>query len=105
LLLTMPYTCSPLPTPPPPNSPLPPYTTLFRSDADEYRSLAVVRQHRILRRGRPYGTALKGWPDPRAMLRDQDKSVGRGIARGSGDRKSTRLNSSHEWSWYAVVCL
>src|SRR5207247_4321977 len=25
--------------------------------------------------------------------------------RGSGDRKSTRLNSSHEWISYAVFCL
>src|SRR5438105_3384888 len=24
---------------------------------------------------------------------------------GTGDRKSTRLNSSHEWSSYAVFCL
>src|SRR5207247_8496462 len=24
---------------------------------------------------------------------------------GLGDRKSTRLNSSHEWIWYAVFCL
>src|SRR6266849_8991631 len=26
-------------------------------------------------------------------------------SRGSKDRKSTRLNSSHEWSSYAVFCL
>src|SRR6266536_4838727 len=39
---------------------------------------------------------------------------GRGLGRGSpsawrpdprGDRKSTRLNSSHEWISYAVFCL
>src|SRR5207247_10535664 len=29
---------------------------------------------------------------------------GRGLAR-AGDRKSTRLNSSHEWISYAVFCL
>src|SRR5438105_7431147 len=28
-----------------------------------------------------------------------------GRARTSGDRKSTRLNSSHEWTSYAVFCL
>src|SRR5207247_5797526 len=34
------------------------------------------------------------------------QSVQRGIAiEWDGDRKSTRLNSSHEWISYAVVCL
>src|SRR6266536_4629704 len=27
------------------------------------------------------------------------------LVRGQGDRKSTRLNSSHEWTSYAVFCL
>ena len=31
-------------------------------------SLAQVRRHRILRRGRPYGTPVEGWPDPETML-------------------------------------
>jgi Dyp-type peroxidase family len=32
------------------------------------RSLDEVRRHRILRRGRPFGAPLSGWPDPEQML-------------------------------------
>jgi len=46
--------------------------------SDEYRSLAFVRQHRIIRRGRSYGTPLDGWPDPEAMVARRDPSQGRG---------------------------
>jgi Dyp-type peroxidase family len=47
----------------------------------ERHSLAKVRRHRILRRGRPYGTAVPGWPDPAEMLkhRDADQDGGRGL--------------------------
>ena len=46
---------------------------------DGYRSLAVVRQHRIVRRGRAYGEPLKGWPNPQDMVREDDRSKGRGL--------------------------
>src|SRR3712207_9348954 len=75
----------------PPRSTLFPYTTLFRSaDAIEGRNpasrlLAVARLARQRRRFRDLGTA-----------------DGRG---GPGDRKSTRLNSSHANISYAVFCL
>src|SRR2546422_5663711 len=66
----------------PPRSTLFPYTTLFRSGA-----------------GTP--------SDPRQLGRarrdhdaDQSRSVGH-----TGDRKSTRLNSSHGYISYAVFCL
>jgi Dyp-type peroxidase family len=32
------------------------------------RSLAAVQRHRIVRRGRPFGTPLAGWPNPQEML-------------------------------------
>src|SRR5438445_3781219 len=67
----------------PPRSTLFPYTTLFRS-------LDVVRERHLpppCGRGRPR-------EGPRA---------GRGVLRG--DRKSTRLNSSHANISYAVFCL
>src|SRR5256885_9627664 len=67
----------------PPRSTLFPYTTLFRSDV---RVGVVSRQD-------PRG----GAGDVRALLVPQ---VG-----GSGDRKSTRLNSSHLVISYAVFCL
>src|SRR6266480_5429299 len=67
----------------PPRSTLFPYTTLFRSPRS--------RQRRALLRGRP------------GVTRAHDH---RGARRGQrGDRKSTRLNSSHMSISYAVFCL
>src|SRR5437773_9072555 len=81
-------------TRPTPRSTLFPYTTLFRS---------------------VFGCAGQtGEPDPRGALvhhtgrrcdrdrADRDHGLGSGIA---GDRKSTRLNSSHITISYAVFCL
>src|SRR5690242_21014790 len=67
----------------PPRSTLFPYTTLFRS----IRSDPPARG-----RDRPRGRH----PSPRRRRR---------AARGVGDRKSTRLNSSHMSISYAVFCL
>src|SRR5438105_11268466 len=62
----------------PPRSTLFPYTTLFRSHArGEVTPLRDVRPHL-----------------PRSFVRVE-----------APDRKSTRLNSSHEWISYAVFCL
>src|SRR5436305_4140689 len=66
----------------PPRSTLFPYTTLFRSDVPDHLRGAAVRH-----RGGPAGI------HPRDHLR------------GAGDRKSTRLNSSHVRISYAVFCL
>src|SRR5438105_5097023 len=70
---------------PPPRSTLFPYTTLFRS-----------------RTGLPADSCLepcgasRGWLYiPRERIEIPDPR----------DRKSTRLNSSHEWISYAVFCL
>src|SRR5438105_5873218 len=70
----------------PPRSTLFPYTTLFRSvchassdDADEIR----VQPDRV-----------------DDVKHEKDQAEHRGP-----DRKSTRLNSSHEWISYAVFCL
>src|SRR5258708_18798831 len=76
----------------PPRSTLFPYTTLFRSDAF----------HHLVR-----------WNDAEARIemhlaaaRDVHFSVdGRNFSMGKGDRKSTRLNSSHQIISYAVFCL
>src|SRR5215217_9171999 len=67
----------------PPRSTLFPYTTLFRPRA---------RQSRPPRRDPPAHPAPAG-------------TAGRARSRGSGDRKSTRLNSSHANISYAVFCL
>src|SRR5215469_5602653 len=66
----------------PPRSTLFPYTTLFRS-------------HRLAQRGRLPG-AEAGAPGGRRRAR---------AASADPDRKSTRLNSSHVESSYAVFCL
>src|SRR5690349_23606725 len=71
----------------PPRSTLFPYTTLFRSRGRRPHvrkgRRALAQNHRFWRRQGP---------------RDAQ-------ARGEGDRKSTRLNSSHVEISYAVFCL
>src|SRR5206468_12189304 len=96
---------------PPPSSTLFPYTTLFRSllvgqrggghpeDRDEHNQREEIPVHR--------GThGIR-----RDQLNDQPGAGGdllRRVPHGSGadqDRKSTRLNSSHDQISYAVFCL
>src|SRR2546428_8260619 len=69
----------------PPRSTLFPYTTLFRS----------VRE-----RPRVVGVELEPPDGVRVGVHDEDVAVG-----SDGDRKSTRLNSSHDQISYAVFCL
>src|SRR5438477_6152694 len=71
---------------PPPRSTLFPYTTLFRSEIEHKR--AVTRPLHL--------TSLLVAPVP---------DVGVAARDGGGDRKSTRLNSSHMSISYAVFCL
>src|SRR3712207_8192858 len=88
----------------PPRSTLFPYTTLFRSDrrGAVERHLGVGRGGGVDRRrlGRRRHGVLR-LPDAIAVRR-RDDAVAE-IARG--DRKSTRLNSSHANISYAVFCL
>src|SRR5437870_13761674 len=65
----------------PPRSTLFPYTTLFRSRGRRGRRDPADLDHRLL-----HGGATRA-------------------ARAGGDRKSTRLNSSHVAISYAVFCL
>src|SRR6266536_5679581 len=71
----------------PPRSTLFPYTTLFRSGRRP-RRLGLPRHRRTHRR--PHDGR------PRIPFREPGPRL---------DRKSTRLNSSHEWISYAVFCL
>src|SRR5207244_13623340 len=77
----------------PPRSTLFPYTTLFRSGQVAARSLPVHRLRQPLRRRgvRPVGPS-RGRAESAASDRRRD-------------RKSTRLNSSHQIISYAVFCL
>src|SRR3712207_7597995 len=83
----------------PPRSTLFPYTTLFRSPSTPPRR---ERQRRG-RRGRRAVPPRGGSPRRRApRLGSQRPPTG---ACETGDRKSTRLNSSHANISYAVFCL
>src|SRR5438105_6544305 len=70
---------------PPPRSTLFPYTTLFRS-----QQAASQDRHSWHLPG------VDSW---------SDETVSKIPCRIKQDRKSTRLNSSHEWISYAVFCL
>src|SRR5256885_12519606 len=77
----------------PPRSTLFPYTTLFRSDYPKKRT---------------QGCRGLGGVDPRiahGWLLPEPYAVTSCAIRGSTDRKSTRLNSSHLVISYAVFCL
>src|SRR5437870_7606369 len=82
----------------PPRSTLFPYTTLFRSLCSGDRERTCPTPFR----------ATHDWPRSRW---DSDEVRCRGLERqpalqsGRGDRKSTRLNSSHVAISYAVFCL
>src|SRR2546427_9029986 len=83
----------------PPRSTLFPYTTLFRSEVPELRQLLVesigqLLEHLLLLlRGRGI-RALHHRIEREQLIVDLN-----------GDRKSTRLNSSHSQISYAVFCL
>src|SRR5258708_26461283 len=91
----------------PPRSTLFPYTTLFRS-TDRYRGkdLAAVRI------GHDHDVVAA--PAEEAAILMVERQRGRSVASGQRnqmikshlqDRKSTRLNSSHQIISYAVFCL
>src|SRR5688572_31492663 len=86
----------------PPRSPLFPYTTLFRSTglicltpADRAQSIAHLRKAATL-----FDELLKQPMPSRSRIMDLATTL-----EYLGDRKSTRLNSSHSQISYAVFCL
>src|SRR3712207_7394167 len=94
----------------PPRSTLFPYTTLFRSGVGAV--LAHVGAHQPADLPVPGLAGLRVELAERlgvehAGLRGDDAVAGLGLVGGvlAGDRKSTRLNSSHANISYAVFCL
>src|SRR3712207_6869081 len=95
----------------PPRSTLFPYTTLFRSIGGKSESDETVNQ------GIGRGARHQGGGDPLGgRIDDQAYLTSEGAGRSAqdvvqqrpqtaGDRKSTRLNSSHANISYAVFCL
>src|SRR2546422_3786832 len=84
----------------PPRSTLFPYTTLFRSQVSQLR----VREPHVHVRGRVVRLDPAGHPEVIDGLLIVSETVRRPSIT-SGDRKSTRLNSSHGYISYAVFCL
>src|SRR5690349_23429722 len=79
----------------PPRSTLFPYTTLFRSDAEETAllpCLATAAPAAAATSAAAVEMLIVAWPSPP-------------VPAVSTDRKSTRLNSSHVEISYAVFCL
>src|SRR5256886_6903857 len=74
----------------PPRSTLFPYTTLFRSHREQAEPLLAPHVHDAAAPGVQHVGA--------------ERRVADGV-RDIGDRKSTRLNSSHSQISYAVFCL
>src|SRR3712207_8999057 len=82
----------------PPRSTLFPYTTLFRSDlAEADRRGGVAHDVEGVEDAHPPRVALG--------VRGRDQRQPEDADREDGDRKSTRLNSSHANISYAVFCL
>src|SRR3989442_3259792 len=87
----------------PPRSPLFPYTTLFRSRRHQPYAAVYAFAFALEALGR-----LAGQTRPPLITRYATWLMGREAAEGlqrEGDRKSTRLNSSHVRISYAVFCL
>src|SRR5699024_11384683 len=96
---------STLSLPPPPNSTLSPYTTLFRSFAKMLQNISVsfpdpgeivIRHRRWRLHHARHVFSIRCLSDTCQLL---------SVIRPRLDRKSTRLNSSHVSSSYAVFCL
>src|SRR5260221_10183893 len=82
----------------PPRSPLFPYTTLFRSER-------IARQTLMLRELAELGMEIAREVRRQAVTPADPEDAAPGPPRFPGDRKSTRLNSSHTVISYAVFCL
>src|SRR2546427_6314707 len=88
----------------PPRSTLFPYTTLFRSRRRGHLGPGAgrprARLHRLVESRKVRGL---GHEDP--LPERKGMAAGHLLAAPVGDRKSTRLNSSHSQISYAVFCL
>src|SRR5438034_7903854 len=93
----------------PPTSTLFPYTTLFRSGTQSFFDEAdALDANESAFRGQAAAQGEAKLLEPAIVAaREERRIVGRSRVAGgfAGDRKSTRLNSSHTVISYAVFCL
>src|SRR5262245_65339276 len=94
----------------PPSSTLFPYTTLFRSGVQKHsdrsgRRNRLAQQPETLRLHSRNEIVYSCYVTARAVETGHHAVLDGIIAGGEEDRKSTRLNSSHLGSSYAVFCL
>src|SRR5947208_12200363 len=94
----------------PPRPTLFPYTTLFRSGLAGTGTGAVARRDPPALQAAPAGDRERGFPE--VVDAREDRETDRGaeqrvheVRERQQDRKSTRLNSSHQITSYAVFCL
>src|SRR5437773_4948713 len=96
---------------PPPTSTLFPYTTLFRSVAIGGQARGGLRIHDAFAKRREifFGNVGAGAVEQAIPFGAHglhvDAVIGESAVEIAGDRKSTRLNSSHITISYAVFCL
>src|SRR3712207_7850809 len=89
----------------PPRSTLFPYTTLFRSSEIFGVEPDIITIAKGMTSGyMPMGAALVRQEVADVFIGDESDKLMHGLTYG-GDRKSTRLNSSHANISYAVFCL
>src|SRR3712207_7766665 len=86
----------------PPRSTLFPYTTLFRSEVGGVHALAAPLIARLGRGGTPEQVGVVSIARTGGGFDDTEYDL---FTYLTGDRKSTRLNSSHANISYAVFCL
>src|SRR5437667_822544 len=88
----------------PPRSTLFPYTTLFRSDndSDMLARSGLPSLEKNSRFSSRDSTIPSNWNDPHTNRATGGRKI---FPSCCGDRKSTRLNSSHITISYAVFCL
>src|SRR3989475_8687536 len=91
----------------PPRSTLFPYTTLFRSRQHEGARGDQLEEPptRVLGVGQARGALDQVGPAEEVAELDDHEEEEQRVEQTEGDRKSTRLNSSHSQISYAVFCL
>src|SRR3712207_7477230 len=90
----------------PPRSTLFPYTTLFRSGEVEHARVEALRGDRVADAvGEDARVAVHARRLPELLGDDLVERLAVDLLGQPGDRKSTRLNSSHANISYAVFCL